>query len=306
MQLTGLVINSMGSSCMVKSADKEYSCVVRGKFRLKNFDLTNPVTVGDVVDFDFMDGDEGGVIKTIHERKNYIIRKSATHNKKAQLIATNIDMAYLIVTPAMPRTSTGFIDRFLATAEAYSIPASLVFNKSDMKEAGLEEYRKEMMQLYTEIGYECILLSALTGENTDALKQKLKGKVNLFAGHSGVGKSTLINILEKNTAIKTAEISEAYQKGKHTTTFAQMYELKDGGYIIDTPGLKEFGLYDIRKEELSHYFREMLEVLPNCKFNNCIHIHEKGCAVIEAVKNKKIRRVRYENYLKMLQEDTWR
>lgn len=305
MKLKGLVIKSMGSSSIVQAGDKEYSCVVRGKFRLKNFDLTNPVAVGDIVEFEWNDGDESGVIKKIEKRKNYIIRKSATHTKKAQLIATNVDMAYLIVTPAMPRTSTGFIDRFLVTAEAYSIPVTLIFNKSDIDEGELEKYRNDMIRLYTEIGYDCILLSALTGDNIDALKKRLKGKVNLFAGHSGVGKSTLINRLEE-IDIKTDEISEMYQKGKHTTTFAEMYELKEGGYLIDTPGLKEFGLYEISKEELSHYFPEMLEVLPNCKFNNCMHIHEIKCAVKEAVEERKIHPVRYESYLKMLEEDTWR
>ena len=231
MKLNGLVIKSMGSSSIVQVGDKEYSCVVRGKFRLKNVDLTNPVAVGDIVDFDFTDGDESGVITNIQQRKNYIIRKSATHTKKAQLIATNIDMAYLIVTPAMPRTSTGFIDRFLVTAEAYSIPATLIFNKSDITEGGLDKYRDDMIRLYTEIGYKCIMVSALTGDNIEALKENLKGKVNLFAGHSGVGKSTLINRLEKGMDIKTNEISEMYQKGKHTTTFAEMHELSEGGYI---------------------------------------------------------------------------
>ncbi|MBT8196074.1 MAG: ribosome small subunit-dependent GTPase A, partial [Bacteroidia bacterium] len=202
--------------------------------------------------------------------------------------------------------SLGFIDRFIVTAEAYSIPVTLVFNKSDLKEKELADYRNQMMRLYTEIGYECILVSALSGENVEGLKQKLIGKVNLFAGHSGVGKSTLINALHEGIEIKTAEISETYQKGKHTTTFAQMYEMKDGGFIIDTPGLKEFGLFEISKEELSHYFIEMLEVLPDCKFNNCMHIREHKCAVKDAVEQKIIHPARYESYLKMLEEDTWR
>jgi ribosome biogenesis GTPase len=291
----GIVFKSTGSWYAVRSTDgKFYNCKLKGQFRIKGLKATNPVAVGDYVSFEL--SDTIGIINKIEERKNYIIRKSKKLSKQVHIIASNIDMAYLVVTLAQPRTSTGFIDRFLITAEAYHIPASLIFNKSDIyNEKQLDELGK-IQTLYSTIGYPVYKVSAKTGFGVDFLKEHLRNKVNLFSGHSGVGKSALINAIDPAQQRKTGEISEYYLKGKHTTTFAEMLSLDNDGFIIDTPGIKELGLIDFKKEDLCHYFPEIFKHLHNCKFYNCTHINEPGCAVKEALSRGDISYSRYKNY----------
>jgi ribosome biogenesis GTPase len=249
------------------------------------------------VNFELEPNSGNGVIDKLHERRNYIIRKSINLSKQAQIIAANMDQAFLVVTLASPRTSLGFIDRFLATAEAYRIPAVLIFNKLDLfNEAGLE-ILEEYKAIYERIGYACYTVSALEGTNIDVIEGLLKDKTTLFSGHSGVGKSSLINALLPGQEIKTGEVSEASDKGQHTTTFAEMHTLPFGGYLIDTPGIRELGIFDIRPEELGHYFVEMRAMLNQCRFNNCRHVNEPGCAVIKAVEEGDIDVSRYESYL---------
>ncbi|ALL04469.1 ribosome small subunit-dependent GTPase A [Pedobacter sp. N36a] len=296
--MQGLVIKSTGSWYQVQAEDgNRYDCRIKGKFRIKGIQTTNPIAVGDQVDFELEPNSENGVIHKLHERNNYIIRKSINLSKQAQIIAANMDQAFLVVTLVSPRTSLGFIDRFLATAEAYRIPAVLIFNKLDLfNEDGLavlEEYK----HIYENIGYPCYTVSALEGTNIPQIESLLKDKTTLFSGHSGVGKSSLINALLPDRHIKTGEISEASDKGQHTTTFAEMHVLPFGGYLIDTPGIRELGIFDIRPEELGHYFREMRALMNKCKFNNCRHVNEPGCAVIKAVEDGEIEISRYESYL---------
>lgn len=294
----GLVIKSTGSWYQVLADNgKVYDCRIKGKFRIKGIQTTNPVAVGDKVDFELEPNAETGVIDHLHERKNYIIRKSINLSKQAQIIAANLDQAFLIVTLASPRTSLGFIDRFLVTAEAYDIPTCIIFNKLDLfNEYGLE-ILAEYKAIYEKIGYPCYEVSALKGTNIEQIKTLLKDKTTLFSGHSGVGKSSLINAILPGFNIKTGEVSEWSDKGQHTTTFAEMYQLPFGGQLIDTPGIRELGIVDIEKEELSHFFVEMRERLNQCKFNNCRHINEPGCAAIKAVENGEIELSRYESYL---------
>lgn len=296
--MQGLVIKSTGSWYQVHGADgRSYDCRIKGKFRIKGIQTTNPIAVGDQVEFELEPNSDNGVISKLHDRKNYIIRKSINLSKQAQIIAANMDQAFLVVTLASPRTSLGFIDRFLATAEAYDIPAVLIFNKLDLyNEDGLsvlEEYKS----IYEHIDYPCYTVSALEGTNIPKIESLLKDKTTLFSGHSGVGKSSLINALLPGRSIKTGEISESSDKGQHTTTFAEMHTLPFGGYLIDTPGIRELGIFDIRPEELGHYFREMKAMLNQCRFNNCRHVNEPGCAVIKAVENGDIEISRYESYL---------
>ncbi|WP_199118144.1 ribosome small subunit-dependent GTPase A [Pedobacter sp. ASV28] len=296
--MQGLVIKSTGSWYQVFAEDGEtYQCRIKGKFRMKGIQTTNPIAVGDQVDFELEPNANTGVIDRLHQRKNYIIRKSINLSKQAQVIAANLDQAFLIVTLASPRTSLGFIDRFLVTSEAYGIPTSLIFNKLDLfSEHGLE-ILAEYKAIYEQIGYPCHEVSALKGTNIAQLKNLLKDKVTLFSGHSGVGKSSLINALLPGFELKTGEVSESSDKGQHTTTFAEMYNLPFGGYLIDTPGIRELGIVDIEKEELSHFFVEMRDRLNQCRFNNCRHVNEPGCAVIKAVENGEIGLSRYESYL---------
>ncbi len=302
--MEGLVIRSTGSWYTVKAEDgKQYECKLKGRFKIKGIRTTNPLAVGDLVVFEWRDDKKAGLIHTIKERKNYIIRKSVNLSKRAHIIAANIDQALLVVTMAQPRTSTGFIDRFLITTEAYHIPAILVFNKIDLYDEELTAAKEELKKIYSSIGYPCIDVSATEKINLEELKELMKGKVSLFSGHSGVGKSALINALDPSKNIRVGEISDAHAKGKHTTTFAEMHQLNFNAYIIDSPGIKEFGLIDFEKEELSHYFPEMRPYLSECKFNDCTHEHEPECAVIEAVREGKIAFSRYENYIKILHGD---
>ena len=296
--MQGLVIKSTGSWYQVRATDgKRYDCRIKGKFRIKGIQTTNPIAVGDQVAFDMEPNADTGVIHTLLDRKNYIIRKSINLSKQAQIIAANMDQAFLIVTLASPRTSLGFIDRFLATAEAYSIPTVLIFNKLDLfSEEGLE-FLGEYKSIYENIGYPCYEVSAIEGTNLPQIEALLKDKVTLFSGHSGVGKSSLINALMPGQNIKTGAISEASDKGQHTTTFAEMHEFPFGGFLIDTPGIRELGIFDIRPTELSHYFREMRALLNHCRFNNCRHVNEPGCAIMKAVQEGEIEPSRYESYL---------
>lgn len=298
--MQGLVIKSTGSWYLVHGEDdRDYQCRIKGKFRIKGIQTTNPVAVGDQVDFEMEPNSENGVIYKLHPRKNYIIRKSINLSKQAQIIAANIDEAFLVVTLASPRTSLGFIDRFLVTAEAYSIPSVLIFNKLDLyNEDGLEVL-EAYKNIYERLGYPCYEVSATEGTNMPLIESLLKDKTTLFSGHSGVGKSSLINVLLPDRNIKTGEISESSDKGQHTTTFAEMHTLPFGGYLIDSPGIRELGIYDIKPEELSHYFREMRDLMHQCKFHNCRHINEPSCAVLDAVKTGEIESSRYESYLSM-------
>jgi ribosome biogenesis GTPase len=296
--MQGLITKSTGSWYQVQTPDKKrYDCRIKGIFRIKGITTTNPLAVGDIVDFDLEPEQQTGVITNLHQRKNYIIRKSINLSKQGQIIAANLDQALLVVTLASPRTSLGFIDRFLVTAEAYDIPAKLVYNKLDLfSDEGLE-ILADYKAVYENIGYPCYEVSALEGTNISQVQDLLKDKVTLFSGHSGVGKSSLINSLLPDLELRTSEVSEWSDKGTHTTTFAEMFELPQGGFIIDTPGIRELGVIDIEKPELSHFFPEMRERMHNCRFNNCQHINEPGCAVLTALENGEIELSRYESYL---------
>ncbi|GAA3981941.1 ribosome small subunit-dependent GTPase A [Mucilaginibacter dorajii] len=296
--MQGLLIKSTGSWYQVQTPDgQRIDCRIKGKFRMQGITTTNPVAVGDVVEFEMEPDQESGIITKLHQRKNYIIRKAINLSKQAQIIAANLDQALLVVTLASPRTSLGFIDRFLVTAEAYDIPARLIFNKVDLfSDEGLE-ILADLKAVYEKIGYPCFEVSALEGTNMSTVQELLKDKVTLFSGHSGVGKSSLINALLPNLDLRTHMVSEWSDKGMHTTTFAEMFELPQGGFIIDTPGIRELGVIDIEKNELSHFFPEMRSRLNQCRFNNCRHINEPGCAVLEALEEGDIELSRYESYL---------
>lgn len=299
----GLVIKSTGSWYKVVYKDGELiDCQIKGKFRIKGLRTTNPISVGDRVGF-IMNEDGTGVIESIEERKNYIIRKSVNLSKEAHIVASNVDRAYLVVTLVKPPTSFGFIDRFLVTAEAYSIPVTILFNKVDVYDDVAFDKLDVYRSIYDAIGYECMEISALTGYGMDALRESMESQINLLSGHSGVGKSTLINALIPGLEIKTSGISDAHNKGRHTTTFAEMHQMENGGYLVDTPGIKGFGLVDIPKEELHHHFPEFFERLSECKFHNCLHINEPGCAIKKAVEAGELPYERYESYFMMFNDD---
>lgn len=296
--MQGLVIKSTGSWYSVLADDaKRYDCRIVGKFRMKGIQTTNPIAVGDRVKFDLERDGITGMINELFPRKNYIIRKSINLSKQAQILAANLDMAILLVTLASPRTSLGFIDRFLVTAEAYDVPAVLVFNKLDLFSKEGLEILQDFKEIYQTIGYPCYEVSALKGINIPIIQDLIKDKITLISGHSGVGKSSLINAILPDRELRTGEVSDWSDKGQHTTTFAEMYELPQGGFIVDTPGIRELGVIDIEKEELSHFFPEIFKTSHNCRFNNCRHINEPGCAVLEAVNNDQIAVSRYESYL---------
>jgi len=296
--MQGLITKSTGSWYQVQTPDgQKIDCRIKGKFRMQGITTTNPVAVGDVVDFDMEPEEESGVIIKLHQRKNYIIRKAINLSKQAQIIAANLDQALLVVTLASPRTSLGFIDRFLVTAEAYDIPARLIFNKLDLfSDEGLE-ILADYKAVYEKVGYPCFEVSALEGTNIDQVQELLKDKVTLFSGHSGVGKSSLINALLPSLDLRTHMVSEWSDKGMHTTTFAEMFELPQGGFIIDTPGIRELGIIDIEQHELGRFFPEMRSRMQDCRFNNCRHINEPGCAVLDALEDGEIELSRYESYL---------
>lgn len=301
--MKGIVYKSTGSWYVVKSSEGDfYRCRIKGKFRIKGIKNTNPVAVGDVVNFETEKSGDG-VINDICERKNYIIRKSVNLSKQTHIIASNIDVAFLVVTLNNPPTFTTFIDRFLMTAQAYRIPVILLFNKIDTySEQELSEI-KYLAAVYRRIGYECIGISAITSKNIDSVKKAMEGKTCLISGHSGVGKTTLINAIAPDLQLKTAEISAQHRQGQHTTTFAEMFDLDFGARIIDTPGIKGFGLVDMEKEEIGDYFPEIFELKSKCKFNNCLHTDEPNCAVKEALENDEIAWFRYKSYLQILEGD---
>lgn len=306
----GLVIRNTGYSYTVKSdAGEVFDCKVKGNFRIRGIRTTNPVAIGDKVTFLPQEVDANieqarqGLIVELDDRKNYIIRKSTNLSKQSHIIAANIDRCFLIVTIQQPETPLQFIDRFLASAEAYSVPVTLIFNKIDLINETWKDYLDGVINLYETIGYPCHRISAKTGEGVEELKALLQGKTTLLSGNSGVGKSTLINVLFPHLHLRTNEISDAYNTGKHTTTFSEMYEVGADGYIIDTPGIKGFGTFDMKKEEVSHYFKEIFHFSTDCRFNNCTHTHEPHCAVIEAVERHDIAESRYNSYLSMLDDE---
>ena len=300
----GTVIKSTGSWYRVLEVNgDEWDCRIRGKLRMKGIKSTNPVAVGDQVQFEVEENKDTAVIKNILPRKNYIIRKSINLSKRSHILAANIDHVYLLVTLVAPQTHTGFIDRFLVTAEAYHIPVTILFNKVDLYAEEDMGVLERFMDMYRQVGYRCKTISARDKNSVAFLKEEIKGKKVMFGGHSGVGKSTLINSLEPGLELKTAKISMSHLSGQHTTTFAEMHPLSSGGYIIDTPGIKAFGLIDFDKKILSHYFPEMRDLISECKFNDCQHVNEPDCAIRAAVETGEIPGERYYNYLQMLNED---
>ena len=303
----GLVVRNTGSWYTVRADDGSMiECKVKGNFRLKGIRSTNPVAIGDRVEF-APQPDNTALITSIDERKNYIIRKSTNLSKQSHILAANLDQCFLFVTISHPTTSTTFIDRFLATAEAYSIPVTIIFNKIDLYDEADREYLEGMIRLYETIGYKCMAVSLMTGDGMEQIQAELQGKVTLLSGNSGVGKSTFINYLMPDLNLKTSEISDAYNTGKHTTTFSEMYEIgeQEGerSYIIDTPGIKGFGTFNMEREEVGHYFKEIFHFSQDCRFNNCTHTHEPGCAVLAAVERHDISESRYNSYLSMLDDE---
>ena len=301
--MQGIVYKSTGTWYAVKSEEGDFfDCRIKGKFRIQGIKSTNPVAVGDHVIFDLeKTGDKNiGVIKEIIDRQNYIIRKSVKLSAQIHIIAANIDLLFLLITLKNPKTYTIFIDRFLATSEAYDIPAVLLFNKIDLYKPEEKSELGELVSLYREVGYTCLTISAKTGEGVEEVIEMMKGKTNMFAGNSGVGKSTLVNLISPGSDIKTREISEQHLQGQHTTTFAEMYDLDFDARIIDTPGIKGFGVVDMDKDEIGDYFPELFRLKADCKFNNCLHLDEPGCAVKQALEEGKVSESRYRSYVQMV------
>ena len=300
--MKGLVVKNTGSWYTVRTDDGQLiESKIKGNFRLKGIRSTNPVAVGDRVEL-IVNQEGTAFITAIDDRRNYIIRKSQNLSKQSHIIAANVDQAFLIVTINYPQTSTTFIDRFLASAEAYRVPVILVFNKTDLLDEDERRYQQMMMTLYENIGYQCVAISAEKGTGVEVLESLLQGKTTVLSGNSGVGKSTLINRLVPGASLRTAEISDAHNTGQHTTTFSEMIELPGGGYLIDTPGIKGFGTFDMEPEELTSYFKEIFRFSKDCRFSNCTHTHEPGCAVLQALKNHYIAQSRYQSYLSMMED----
>lgn len=300
--MRGLVIRNTGSWYLVRTDEgKDIECKIKGNFRLKGIRSTNPIAVGDRVRI--LANPEGtAYITEIEDRKNYLVRKASNLSKQSHILAANLDQCMLIVTVNYPETSTTFIDRFLASAEAYRIPVKIIFNKIDAYNQDERRYMEALIRLYEQIGYPCIRVSAKEGTGMEELTRELSGKITLLSGHSGVGKSTLINAILPDSELKTNVISAYHNKGMHTTTFSEMFPLREGGYIIDTPGIKGFGTFDMEKEEIGHYFKEIFDYSAGCRYNNCTHRNEPGCAVRKAVEESLISQSRYTSYLSMLED----
>lgn len=304
--MTGIVYKSTGSWYVVKTEKNQfYNCRIKGKFRIKGIKSTNPIAVGDVVDFDLDEtvDEVNGVITNIHDRKNYVVRKSVNLSKQTHILASNVDQIFLIVTINNPVTTTSFIDRFLVTAEAYGIEAVLLFNKIDTFDEATTDEQLYLQYIYSNIGYKCLRVSATEAKGLDKLKEMMIGKTSIFSGHSGVGKSTLVNAIEPTLNLKTKEISDSHAQGQHTTTFAEMFDLSFDARIIDTPGIRGYGMIDMDKHEITDYFPEFFAIKDQCKFNNCLHKEEPNCAVKQALDNDEIAWSRYNSYLKILEGD---
>lgn len=299
--MQGVVVKSAGSIYSVRTADGITECRIKGNFRLKGIKSTNPVAVGDYVKIDVRD-DGTAYIVDIEPRRNYIVRKASNLSKQSHILAANIDQCLLVVTINHPVTSTTFIDRFIASAEAYRVPVVIVFNKTDLYNDADNEELDYLEAVYKSIGYPCLRISATEGKGIEAVKETMQGKVSLLAGNSGVGKSSIINAISPETAVKVGEISRIHDTGMHTTTYSEMFELMPGSYIVDTPGVKGFGTYSMESEEIAHYFVEFFELSANCKYGNCTHTHEPGCAVLEALEEGRIAPSRYQSYLSMLDD----
>jgi ribosome biogenesis GTPase len=301
--MKGLVIKNTGSWYQVKNVDNELitECKIKGNLRLKDIKSTNPVAVGDIVYFS-ISPDGTGLISEIEDRRNYVIRKSSNLSKQSHILAANIDLSALVVTVNYPPTSTVFIDRFLASCEAYRVPACIIFNKIDLYSAQETEYLDALLFLYENIGYPVFKVSAVTRENIPILAEFLKNKTTLFSGNSGAGKSTIINELIPGIQLRTGQISDYHNRGMHTTTFSEMFDMPLGGYVIDTPGIKGFGTYDMTKYEVSHYFKEIFYFSKNCRYSNCTHFHEPDCAVRKALEENFISQSRFQSYLSMLSD----
>jgi ribosome biogenesis GTPase / thiamine phosphate phosphatase len=301
---TGIVIKSVGSRYKVLTADENIiECVLRGKLRGKEVQTTNPVAVGDNVTIDRGADNKSGIITGVLERKNYILRKASNLSKQSQIIAANLDQAILMVTIILPQTPVEFIDRFLITSEAYRIPARIIFNKTDLYRNGDLERMEYLISVYSKIGYECFRLSLNDGNGLESVKNVLKDKISLISGNSGVGKTSLLNILNPALKLKTAEISDYHKQGKHITTFPEMHKLPFGGFAIDTPGIRGFGVVDMERNEIYHFFPELFKTSKNCKFYNCLHLDEPGCAVRNAVEQGEIDSLRYKSYLSILNDE---
>ncbi|MCX6334841.1 MAG: ribosome small subunit-dependent GTPase A [Bacteroidia bacterium] len=300
----GLVIKSTGSRYRILyRADNIVECTIKGKFRVKDQRATNPVAVGDNVLFEFEKNGNSGIITAVLDRKNYILRKATNLSKQTQVIAANIDQVFLMITIILPETPVEFIDRFLITAEAYRVPACLIINKTDLYGEPEKERMEQIASIYNSIGYECFRLSLTDNTGIDILRAKIKDKINLLAGNSGVGKTTLLNILEPSLHLKTGEVSDYHKQGKHITTFPEMHRMPFGGFVIDSPGMRGFGVVDMEKNEIYHFFPEIFRVSKGCRFYNCLHLNEPGCAVRKAVESGAIDQLRYRSYVNILHDD---